>query len=61
MQMVFNLDEMFNNTNINTASRRRSNPTLEIGQNYDNQAEEVGISINLLHVKWRKTQKLIGA
>lgn len=36
--VVFNLDEMFNSTNINNVSHRRSNPTLEISQNYDNQA-----------------------
>lgn len=51
----------FNSTNIITASHRRSNSTLEIGQNYDNQAMEVGTSINLLYVKWRKIHKLIRA
>lgn len=59
--VVFNLDEMFNRTNINIVSYRRSHPTLEIGQNYDNQAVEVGTSINLLYVKRRKIHKLIGA
>lgn len=56
--VIFNLDEMFNSTNINIVPHRRSNWTLEIGQSYDNQAVEVGTSINLSYVKWRK-KKLI--
>lgn len=59
--VVFNLYEMFNRTNINIVFYRRSHPILEIGQNCDNQAVEVGTSINLLYVKRRKIHKLIGA
>lgn len=58
--VVLNLDEMFNSTNINIVSHSRSNRKLEIGQNYDNQAVEVGTSIDFLYVKWRKIHQLIG-
>lgn len=58
--LVLNLDEMFNSTNINIVSHSRSNRKLEIGQNYDNQAVEVGTSIDFLYVKWRKIHQLIG-
>lgn len=58
--VVLNLDEMFNSTNINIVSHSRSNRKLEIGQNYDNQAVEVGTSIDFLYIKWRKIHQLIG-